>query len=145
MEDVLGQLDWLTAELEAQKPFLTRIPEVQLTARPLAEEPSLLGLYEAMAERERGYLAQLDISGEEEIPESIGDVLSALIALRNTLLATLGALSETAWEQRVPAATEGTLLEWAYQITLNDGEALRAIAERIHESQLRLGGRPDGP
>jgi hypothetical protein len=108
MEDVLGQLDWLTAELEAQKPFLTRIPEVQFTARPLAEEPSLLGLYEAMAERERGYLAQLGISGEEEIPESIGDVLSALIALRNKLLATLGALSETAWEQRVPTATEGT-------------------------------------
>lgn len=144
--EVLDQLDWLTAELEAQRPFLSRIPDVQLTAQPLPDEPSLLGLYQAMVERERGYLRQLGQNLEGDVPESIGDVLSTLTASRNSLLTALGDMPESAWGERAPGGVAGTLLEWTYQITLNDGEALRTIAERLHESQLSFGGRrADGP
>ena len=57
--DILEQLDWLTAELEAQRPFLARIPAVQLTAQPLPDVPSLAGMYVSMLDRERQNVASM--------------------------------------------------------------------------------------
>jgi len=142
VEDVLGQLDWLTAELEAQKPFLSRIPDVQLMAQPMTDQPSLFGLYQAMLEREQAHVEQVGRPAENiRPPASMDALLVAIISLRHTLLAHLRTQPEASWAQEAPGQTEGTLLEWAYAITLDDGETLRAIAERLHESQLSMRGR----
>lgn len=138
VDQVIDQLDWLTAELEAQQPFLGRIPLVQLDARPIAGEPSLLDRYRQMLERESAHLERFSIdppgSGTTDSTESL---LGALIERRSRLIAHLRSLDAQAW--LVPVENGVTLLEWAYGVTLEDGETLRAVAERLHESQLTLG------
>jgi len=142
--DILDQLDWLTAELEAQRPFLARIPAVQLTAELLPSMPSLSGMYERMLGRERRNVKCLGGKGGKPVDEvdagDVNAVLGAIISARKDLLGHLSTLEEGAWKGPPPEGEEATLMAWAYQITLADGETLRAVAERIHESQLRLGG-----
>ena len=141
--DILEQLDWVTAELEAQRPFLARIPAVQLPAQPLPDVPSLAGMYVSMLDRERQNVASMGAGSLPEVDaDDVNAVLEAIIAARQDLLGRLSALEENAWQGPAPQGDEATLMGWAYQITLADGETLRAVAERIHESQLRLGGTP---
>jgi hypothetical protein len=148
VEDILGQLDWLTAELEAQRPLLSRIPGVQLTAQPLADQPSLIGFYLDMLSRERDRLVMLSVAWNDREcdAEDMDCVLQALIAARSALLETLRSRASDDWHENVPGDEQQSLLDWAFKITLDDGDALRKVAERLHESQLSLGGkRPDGP
>lgn len=147
-QDILGQLDWLKAELEAQRPFLGRIPEVQLTAQPLVNQPSLIGFYQEMLSREGAYLEVLSVMAPDsrDDTEDIGTLLDAILACRTVLLEQLESLPKGAWQKPVSPTVEEDLMTWAYGITLRDGETLRRVAERLHESQLSLGGtRPDGP
>lgn len=147
-KDVLGQLDWLRAELEAQRQFLVRIPEVQMTAQPLADQPSLIGFYQDMLSKEKGYLASLSVTAPtlSDVENSIGALIDAIISCRSALLDELSQFSEDDWQKPMGSTEGAVLLEWAYQITLQDGDLLRRVAERLHESQLSLGGiRPDGP
>ena len=138
VDQVIDQLDWLTAELEAQQPFLGRIPLVQLDARPIAGQPSLLDLYREMLERESTHLARfsIDASGSDGL-EDAASLLGALIDARSQLIVHLRSLEEKAWRAQVEE--DVTLLDWAYSVTLQDGETLRAVAERLQESQLTLG------
>ena len=139
--DILDQLDWLTAELEAQRPFLARIPAVQLSAQPIPDIPSLAGMYVSMLSRERRNVECMGGKPIEEVDtDNVNAVLEAIISARKDLLGRLSSLEEDAWKEPPPEGDEATMMGWAYQITLADGETLRGVAERIHESQLRLGG-----
>lgn len=148
IEDVISQLDWLTAELEAQRPLLARIPDVQLKARPLADQPSIVGYYAEMLSRERESLATLSVSWSDgDCDEQNADcVLQTLISGRTALLVALRAKAVDDWTHHVSAGSDQSLLDWAFRITLRDGETLRKVAERLHESRLSLGRkRSDGP
>ena len=49
---IVEQLAYLIDELEAQRPWITRIPEFQLTGKPMDSTPSLLEMYIEMSRKE---------------------------------------------------------------------------------------------
>ncbi len=132
---ILDQLDWFRDELLAQEPFLARIPEVQLTASPLPNVPSLLDRYQSLLEREASLVASRQGTVEPVAGADIASIVRGIADRRGTWLAMLPGVDDPSWH-------EAELARWAFDITLADGDALRQVAERLHESALYL-ARPD--
>ncbi|MDA0379578.1 MAG: hypothetical protein O2899_08805 [Bacteroidetes bacterium] len=134
---ILDQLDWFRDELLAQEPFLARIPDVQLSTPPLPDVPSLLERYQHLLDRESEYLATLGVTGEPFASDRIGDLVRVIAHLRAELLKALPSEGDPAWSAPdIPG--HASLARWAFDITLADGDALRQVAERLHESALHL-------
>lgn len=137
---LLGQLEWMADEIEAQRPFIARLPEVQLTAAPVAGESSIRQYYEDLLRRElerhlpvvREFAeasGSLDASGPDEC-DSVDDILSALVESRRRLIDILRTIDPADWTE--------TLETFLYEAALSDGDVLRRIGERLYESELRL-------
>lgn len=133
---ILEQLDWFRDELLAQEPFLVRIPDVQLTASPLPGVPSLMDRYVSLLDREGELVTRMGGSVEPVTATDIASIVRGIAARRSHLLALLPDPDDAAWQQDGLAA-------WAFEVTLSDGDALRQVAERMHESALHL-ARPGG-
>ena len=136
---ILEQLDWFRDELLAQEPFLVRIPEVQLTSSPLPDMPSLLERYQSLLEREASLVHFLKGSVEPETATDIGSIVRGIATRRSRLLDLLPDPEDGVWQ-------EAGLAQWAFEVTLSDGDALRQVAERLHESSFHLSrpGRKHG-
>ncbi|NNE68946.1 MAG: hypothetical protein HKN29_01140 [Rhodothermales bacterium] len=122
-DEILGQLTYLVDELEAQIGVIGLIPHVLWDARP-PEAATLREMYASMLEREHG--ANRTRFGLE--PQQVADSLEPA----ELLSALAGARSE------LVSALEGTDFneEVAYQITQEDTDALRRVAERLHETSM---------
>lgn len=136
---ILEQLDWFRDELLAQEPFLTLIPDVQLTASPLPGTPSLMERYVTLLDREGELVTRMGGSVEPVDSTDIASIVRGIAARRLGLLALLPDADDAAWQR------DG-LASWAFEVTLSDGDALRQVAERMHESALHLArpGRKHG-
>jgi len=136
---ILDQLSFLLDELEAQRPWLLRIPVFQLEAKPMESAPSLFEMYVNMSRQEwEVHVAEL---GGPSAPVASLTTLSGVIDHiqkgRRSVLEMLQRVSDTDWE----TATTGRgifLAEYAFQITQSDGNFLKAIAERLHESVIKF-------
>ena len=145
--DLLDQLDWLTDELEAQRPFLARMPDVQIKTSPLPELPSLLGMYYAMVARERDiHLPSLGIKASshlQDVPASdawLDDLIIQLISMRSAIVDHLGRFTDDDWRAAPAGASDhADVVTLAFEITQTDADSLRAIAERMREGQTALG------
>lgn len=133
---ILEQLEWFRDELLAQEPFLVRIPEIQLTTSPLPGVPSLMERYGSLMDREGEFVTRMGGSVEPVSGTDIASIVRGIAERRGHLLALLPPADELAWQQ------DG-LATWAFEVTLSDGDALRQVAERMHESALHL-ARPGG-
>lgn len=129
-------------EIEAQRPFIARLPEAQLTASPVAGEPSIRACYMELLQRERtSHLRTvmefaglptdegLDFSDPDK-SDSVDEILSALVESRRRLVDILKRTDTADWTK--------TLETFLYEAALSDGEVLRRIGERLYESELRL-------
>ena len=135
---ILEQLSYLIDELEAQRPWITRIPAFQLTGKPMDSIPSLLEMYIQMSAAEwSDYLPSVGINEARELDPSIeiSDVIDRIQQGRTRLVEHLGSIPEEAWE-KTSLDSGSTLVDFAYQITQSDGTFLRSIAERLHESMI---------
>jgi hypothetical protein len=128
---ILEQLDWFRDELLAQEPFLVRIPDVQLTASPLPDVPSLLERYQSLLEREASLVGFLKGTVEPVTGTDIAAMVRGIADRRSRMLTLLPEPEDGAWQ-------EAGLAQWAFDVTLGDGDALRQVAERLHESSLYL-------
>jgi len=145
--DLLDQLDWLTAELEAQRPFLARLPSVQVKTSPLPGVPSLLDMYREMVVREKDvHFPAFGLAVAEDLKEApsqeieLDDLVQDLIRLRSAVVEHLGALHEKEWVGKpVGPSQHADVITLAFEITQSDADSLRAIAERMREGQTALG------
>jgi len=138
IEAIVEQLTYLVDELEAQRPWITRIPEVQLTGRPMDSIPSLLDIYVRMAEKEwNDYVPTLtDLAAKPMLDSgSVSKVIDFIQAGRRAVVEALTSLSEADWVVAVNE-TDETVADFAFQITQSDSTFLRTIAERLHESLI---------
>lgn len=134
-------------EIEAQRPFIERLPEAQLTAAPIEGESSVRQFYEDLLrrERERHLPAVARFSGASDAVdrarpdeyESVGEIMSALVECRRRVVDILYTTDRNEWGRPVPGGS-GSLETFLYDAALNDGEVLRRIGERLYESELRL-------
>lgn len=142
-----GQLAWTADEVEAQRRFIERLPEAQLTAAPIDGEPSIRQLYEQLLrrERERHLPVVAEFAGsslqqyspDRAETDSIGEIMSAIVESRRLLVDLLEKIPANERQRGVPGADD-SLETFLYAAALNDGEVLRRIAERLYESDLRL-------
>lgn len=144
---LLGQLEWTADEIEAQRPFINRLPELQLKAAPVEGESSIRTYYEDLLRRERerhlpvvAKFAGQDAAAARPVPkdcESVDELMSAMVQSRRRLVDILKTIPPADRQQRIPGAND-TLETFLYAAALNDGEVLRRIGERLYESELRL-------
>ena len=146
---LLGQLEWTADELEAQRPFIERLPERQLTAAPVEGEPSIRQHYEDLLrrERERHLPVVMEFAGRSQAPapsgapldafETVDEIMAAVIESRRRLVDILKTIPAADRQKAIPG-TDDSLETFLYAAALNDGEVLRRIGERLYESELRL-------
>ena len=145
--DLLDQLDWLTAELEAQRPFLARLPDVQIKTSPLPGVPSLLDMYREMVVRERDvHFPALNLQDSDvhaamlSTDAGLDEMIVQLVAMRSTIVDRLSALTQEEWVGKpMGPSPYADVITLAFEITQSDGDSLRAIAERMREGQTALG------
>lgn len=136
---IIDQLSYLLDELEAQRPWLNRIPSIQLEAKPMESSLSLVEMYAQMARRE----------WQEHVPEMLGPMdpflgkgnLSEMIDLvqqgRRQLIEYLQQIDQDVWETAV-SVHGANVADYSFQITQSDSTFLRMIAERLHESVIKF-------
>jgi len=135
---IVEQLAYLIDELEAQRPWITRIPEFQLTGKPMDSTPSLLEMYIEMSRKEwEEFLPSLGIlsPSTKTTPSDISGVLDLIQEGRRALVSKLEATPSSGWSDLVEG-TDTNLFTFAFQITQSDGTFLKSIAERLHESMI---------
>ena len=137
-EAVLDQLSFLIEELEAQRPWLNRIPEAQLAGKPLETVPSLIEIYQEMDLKERReHLPGLGMDSQEaEVPDGIDRILDSLIQARTEMVGRLRSWKDDIWQSVSPGGSDLSMEEFSYGITQSDAEFLRSIAERLNESMI---------
>ncbi|MDA1028967.1 MAG: hypothetical protein O3B41_07940 [Bacteroidetes bacterium] len=136
---IIDQLSFLLDELEAQRPWLNRIPSIQLEAKPMETSPSLVEMYAQMARRE----------WEEHVSELLGPIdpflgnttlsetIDAIQEGRRQLVEYLQQIAEDDWEAAV-SVHGANVSDFSFQITQSDGTFLKMIAERLHESVIKF-------
>lgn len=135
---IVDQLSYLIDELEAQRPWILRIPDVQLHGKPLDTAPSLFEMYQGMrnADLERHLpLLGIPYSTPASDSASLSDVIDQIQHGRKALVDFLSSLSQAEWSQNL-GDTESDIIEYAFQITQRDSTFLKGIAERLHESMI---------
>ncbi|NQV74202.1 hypothetical protein HQ496_13880 [bacterium] len=135
---IVEQLAYLIDELEAQRPWITRIPEFQLTGKPMDSTPSLLEMYIEMSRMEWDeFLPSLGVPNQpgKDDPSSISEVLDHIQEGRRALVSKLEATPSSDWSDLVEG-TDTDLFTFAFQITQSDSTFLKSIAERLHESMI---------
>ncbi len=139
---VLDQLSFLIEELEAQRPWLNRIPEVQLAGKPLETVPSLIEIYQEMDLKEkREHLPGLGMDSQEAVAlNGIEGIIDSLIQARTVMVGRLRSWKDDMWQSASPENSDLTMEEFAYAITQSDAEYLRSIAERLNESMISFSG-----
>ena len=135
---IVEQLAYLIDELEAQRPWITRIPEFQLTGKPMDSTPSLFEMYIDMSRKEWDeFLPSLGIPSRatKTAPSDIAGVLDLIQEGRRALVSKLEATPNESWSDLVEG-TDTDLLTYTFQITQSDSTFLKSIAERLHESMI---------
>lgn len=136
---IIDQLSYLLDELEAQRPWLNRIPSIQLEAKPMESSPSLVEMYAQMARREwQEHLPALlgptdPFLGKGTLSETIDTIQQG----RRQLVEFLQQIKEDDWEMAV-SVNGARISDYSFQITQSDGTFLKMIAERLHESVIKF-------
>ncbi|MEM1043391.1 MAG: hypothetical protein AAGI91_12275 [Bacteroidota bacterium] len=147
---IVEQLGYLVDEVDALGPLLSGLPP-DVPTMHLPGERSLLGTLAYLAALDRRDLLRLNRMVEEHEPafeESVlGEVLSADVdavirdvrAARGALAAAFAALPPEAWARTAafPDGTQRDVTGLALTVTQRDADALRRVAHRLHESNLR--------
>ncbi|NNF04945.1 MAG: DinB family protein [Rhodothermales bacterium] len=148
VDHLLGQLEWTADEIEAQRPFIERLPDQQLSAAPVPDTPSIRQLYRELLDREheKHLPAVADYVGREvpdALPrpkdvESVDEIMAAIVKSRRHVVDILRTIRPAEWGRTIPGGND-SLETFLHAAALNDAEVLRRIGERLYESELRLG------
>jgi len=152
---LLDQLGWLEHEAAVLAPLLEALPEWAVRQAPLPTDLSVAETFAAFAAYDRtvagawlGAAASgdpADLATPDPLPLPSGaadaplaDLLADAQAARADLRARLDALPDAAWDASLtvdgsPATLAGLLLG----LCRRDADALRALAYRLHEADLR--------
>jgi hypothetical protein len=157
IESLKEQLLYLVDELTAQRPLFSRVSDAILSERP-PEGKSIRDHYENMlaAERDehalviRGVVDKSAAGGGKSVdagnipestasaePASIDEILQQISEFRSKNVTMLPPDNSILWS--APVKTDGetpSLLEWTYQMALNDAETLRAITTQLSEIRM---------
>lgn len=141
-ESILDQLAYLIDELEAQRPWLMRISEVQMKGKPMDSMPSLLEMYAEMARLEwENHVPLLTHESRASArTEDISQILDQIQEGRKIIVTRLSALQTEQWEEFVREGECKRIHQFAFEMTRSDGDLLKAIAERMHESMITFKG-----
>jgi len=141
-ESIIDQLELLVDELAAQRPWLNRISEAQLTGKALESDLSLWEMYQEVARKEAGHLATFSLTGRDESQQaaSLDGLLDSLISARRKLVEHLKSSSIDYWHSASENGEGPTVEDVAFNISQSDAALLRAIAERLYESHISFSG-----
>lgn len=153
---LLGQLDYLTDEIEALKQIVRKVPEPLQEASPLDGMLSIKEMYGLLAALdEHVHLPRLHRLVAEDAPsfdlvdeaalarqqawndQPVEAILARVQAARRPLVAFLEALPPEDWHRT--ASVDGApqdVYRLAHTITQHDADVLREIGQRLHESHL---------
>jgi len=136
-EIILGQVSYLLDELEAQRPWLLRIPQHQIEGKPMDSVPSLLDLYVEMGRKEWEEHVVFLMGQPSKLADNadLAVVLDFIQEGRRLVLQRLADLPPSRWQDDAESTSEA-IYPFAFQITQSDGTFLRTIAERLHESMI---------
>ena len=141
-ESLLDQLTGLISEIEVQRPWLMCISDGQMNGKPMDAMPSLLEMNAEMARREWEDHVPAVTSQRAEVRKSddMSMVLNRLLAGRKLVVNRLSSLTESDWDASVGDQEQTKVYQYAFQMTKSDGDFLKAIAERMHESVITFRG-----
>lgn len=154
IHSLLEQLAYFVDELEAQLPFISRIPSSNLTAAPHAGAPSIRSYYEQFLTREEELVRQLATSFKDGQPPTvetesavhelpIEGVIQKIVGLRHQTLNVLQRLGIGDWSKLMNVGTERKSLRlWLYETVLKESDELREIGVLFSEQQLSF-SNPD--
>ena len=151
---ILDQLEYLTAELEAQAAVRRAVPDPLWAACPFPGERSLLEMYGIMAAREEGVFGDVCDAILNGVPSREPDedelvalenwndlgpskVVERILEPRRRLVERLRLLPESFWERSAAVgATKMSLAGYTFRVTQQDADMLRRIGIRLYEAQL---------
>lgn len=126
-EPILDQVAYLIDELNAQIPFLERLPEDRFTLAPFGGQGSIRDRYADMLRLEREeHLPHLGVTPSTVVPEedaSTVRIVQAIVAHRESLVEALS--SSDVWDDARAAYLHG--------LAIRDAERLRDVAEQFFE------------
>lgn len=154
--ELLEQLGYLQAEMEAVRSLLRRVPREVLEGRPFEGERSVKEMYGLLAASDReAFLPALERIIAEDGPEldpldeqallertdwnarETAELVEEVIAARADLVRFMEAMPAPLWERTARVAGEEVdVYGLAHAITQHDVEVLRAAGYRLHESRL---------
>lgn len=124
---ILDQVAYLIDELNAQVPFLERLPEDRFTLAPFGGHGSIRDRYADMLRLEREeHLPKLGVTPSAVVPEEGAltvQIVQTIVAHRELLVQALS--SSDVWDDARAAYLHG--------LAIRDAERLRDVAEQFFE------------
>lgn len=159
-EALAEQLGWLEDEAAVLAPLLDALPEWAVRQAPLPTDLSVAETFAALAAYDQT-VAQAwldaaeaadgrDVTTPDPLPVGasdapLADLLAAVQRARRALRTRLAALPPEAWAHRFRVdGQENDLYDALLGLCRRDADALRALAYRLHEADLRTLPPPAG-
>lgn len=126
-DTILDQVAYLIDELNAQIPFLERLPEDRFTLAPFGGQGSIRDRYADMLRLEREeHLPHLGVTPSGVVPQkdaSTVRIVQSIVEHRESLVEALS--SSDVWDD--------TRAAYLHQLAIRDAERLRDVAEQFFE------------